>query len=255
MSINHRVKTALVTGGGRGIGKEIAYSLGRDGVNICITYNTDEASALNVVDQLQTLDVKAHALQLDLAATKNIDTFVKQFADVLKRWGNSKLDYLINNAGIILHKPFSNLAEDEIDRMFNINYKSVFFLTQALLAHINDGGRIINLGTGLTRFTFPQYVAYAPIKSAIETLTKYLAADLGARGITVNCVAPGAIDTEMNKEVFENHPQVKQLISSHTTLGRVGIASDIGGVVSFLCSEKAAWITGQRLETSGGAFL
>ena len=248
-------KVALVTGGSRSLGKETALRLASLGADVCITYRAQSIAAQETVDEIERMGRKAVALQVDLSGTAQIDSFLKQFEAVLQEWGSDKFDILVNNAGILSQKPFEYVSEADLDAQYNTNFKSVFFLTQALLAMLQDGGRIINLGSGTTRTAFLPLIAYATIKSAVELLTQYLAKHLGERQITVNTVSPGALDTDFNKELFDSNPGAKDYIASITALGRVGVVQDVAGVIAFLCTEEAQWITGQRLEISGGAYL
>lgn len=248
-------KTALVTGGSRSLGKDIALSLAQAGADVCISYRSREEEARATVNAIRAVGRKAEALQVDLNGTGQMSDFVDRFHATLADWGTQHFDILIHNAGISCDTPLPALSEEQLDAQYNTNYKSVVFLTQALLASIRDGGRIITIGSGATRFSIPSLIGYAPIKAALEHFTRNLAAMLGERGITANALSPGALDTDFNREVFARHPEMLQFISSVTALGRVGLAEDIGGVAAFLCSDDARWITGQRLEVSGGMFL
>ncbi|HEY9007831.1 MAG TPA: SDR family oxidoreductase [Ohtaekwangia sp.] len=250
------LKIALVTGGSRGLGKNAAISIARKGIDVVLTYNSKKAEAEAVVDEIVSLGRKAAALQLNTASVSAFDTFSKQLAAVLtEHWGREDFDFLINNAGIDWAAPFVKTTEEQFDALFNVHFKGVYFLTQKLLPQLADQGGIINLSTGLARFATPGYSAYASMKGAIEVFTRYLAKELGPRGIRANVVAPGAIETDFTKNAFESHPEVKGFIASQTALGRVGQVDDIGGVVAFLCTEDARWINAQRIEASGGMFL
>lgn len=249
-------KVALVTGGSRGLGRNMALSLAKKGINVVITYNSNQEEAGKVVAEIQSLGLKSAALQLNAGDIKSFDGFVTQLTSVLKaETGSSKLDFLINNAGTALYAPFAETTEEQFDTAVNIHYKGVFFLTQKLLSVINDGGRIINISSGLARFSYPGSAAYASMKGAIEVLTRYLAKELGSRGIAANIVAPGAIETDFGGGHVRDNKELNQQIASNTALGRVGLPDDIGGVVAFLCSEEARWINGQRIEVSGGIHL
>lgn len=247
-------KTALVTGGSRSLGKAIALTLAQDGADVIITYNTQKEAAESVVSEIQSIGRQAMALQVNLAGMAEIDALVEQVNSGLNEWGANGLDILVNNAGVISQKPLEFLSEEDLDRQYSTNYKSVVFLSQKLIPHLNEGGRIINVGSGTTRFAFPPLVGYAPIKSAVETFTLYLAKILGEKKITANVVSPGALDTDFNADIFQNE-EVVNFVASQTALGRVGLPSDVSGVVSFLCSEKGGWINGQRIEISGGYHL
>lgn len=251
-------KIALVTGSSRGLGKEMAIRLSENGANVVITYHSDREAANNTVAQIEKgggKGGKAFALQLDTGKVSTFDDFFNRLSmELQSKWNATNLDILVNNAGIIPQAPIASMDEKTFDLVTNIQYKGVFFLTQKALKLLNEGGRIINISTGLARFSLPGHAAYAAAKSAVETFTRYLAKELGPKKITVNIVAPGAINTDVNREAFKN-PQVSGFISQMTALGRVGESEDIGGVVSFLTSDEARWITGQRVEVSGGMFL
>lgn len=249
-------RIALITGSSRGLGKEMALRLAQTGCDIIITYQSKFEEANNVVAQIKEIGQKAIALQLDVGEVKSFDDFVEELRTLLKQeFETEKLDVLINNAGVGATIPIAQVSEEDFDRLVNIHFKGAYFLTQKLLPYINDEGRIINISSGTTRFVNPGYSVYASAKSAIETFTRYLAKEVGARGITANVLAPGAIETDFNGATIRNNPQVKGYIASQTALGRVGQAEDIGGIVAFLCSPDAKWINGQRIEASGGVFL
>lgn len=248
-------QVALVTGGSRSLGKETALRLAKLGADVCLTYHSQAEAAQQTVAEIERMGRKSAALQADFGSTAHIASFVEQFRGVLRDWGTDKFDILVNNAGILTRKPFAFVSEADLDAQYNTNFKSVFFLTQALIGDLCDGGRIINLGSGTTRTAFAPLIAYATMKSAVELFTQYLAKELGQRQITVNAVAPGALDTDFNKELFSERPEARDYIASITALGRVGVAEDAAGVIAFLCTDAARWITGQRLEVSGGAYL
>jgi NAD(P)-dependent dehydrogenase (short-subunit alcohol dehydrogenase family) len=249
-------KIALVTGGSRGLGKNMALSLANKGIDVILTYNSKKEEALQVVAEIEKTGQQAAVLQLNTGDVKSFDTFFAQLKEVLKdTFDTDHFDFLINNAGIGINKPFAETTEEDFDTLMNIHLKGVFFLTQKALPLISDGGRIINLSTGLARFSTPGYAAYASMKGGIETLTKYLAKELGSRGIAVNVVAPGAIETDFGGGVVRDNEQVNQHIAGTTALGRVGKPDDIGSVVAFLCTADAKWINAQRIEVSGGMNL
>jgi NAD(P)-dependent dehydrogenase (short-subunit alcohol dehydrogenase family) len=246
-------KIALVTGGSRGLGKNMALALAKKGINVVLTYHSKQDEAEAVVADIEKEGLKAAALKLDTGDVKSFDGFITELKATLKNtFGTEHFDFLVNNAGIGVHAPFADTKEDDFDLLFNIHLKGVFFLTQKALPLINDGGRIINLSSGLARFSNPGYAAYAAMKGAIEVLTRYQAKELGARGIAVNTVAPGAIETDFGGGVVRDNDQVNKMIAGATALGRVGVPDDIGGVVAFLCTEEARWINAQRIEVSGG---
>ena len=249
-------KIALVTGGSRGLGKDMAKRLAEKGHDVIITYQSQKNAAEEVVKEIEAGGRKAIALHLDTNDFHSLDGFIATVQQTLQqKWGVSHFDFLINNAGIGATIPFAQVTEADFDRFMNIHFKSVYFLTQKSLPLLNDKGRIINISTGTTRFCVPGYSVYASMKGAIETLTKYLAKDLGARGITVNVVAPGPIETDFNNAAIRSNPERKAAMANMIALGRVGQAEDIGGVIAFLCSEDGGWITGQRIEASGGVSL
>lgn len=248
-------KTALVTGGSRGLGKNAALQIARKGIDVIITYNSKKDEAEAVVAEIRQLGVRVVALHLNTGHIKNFKTFAESLQVELKIFGKEKIDFLVNNAGIDSRALFSETTEEQFDNLFNVHLKGFYFLTQSLLPLMNDRGGIINLSTGLARFSLPGYSAYAAMKGAIEVFTRYLAKELGPRGIRANTVAPGAIETDFTKTHFDAHPEVKGIIASQTALGRVGVPDDIGGVIAFLCMEEARWINAQRIEASGGMFL
>jgi NAD(P)-dependent dehydrogenase (short-subunit alcohol dehydrogenase family) len=249
-------KIALVTGGSRGLGKDMALNLAENGIDVIITYNTAQKEADAVVAQLQGLKVKAAALQLNVADSKNFEPFFGQLKATLKSTFQAEaFDFLVNNAGIGVYAAFADTTEAQLDELFTIHFKAPFFLTQHALPILNNGGRVINISSGLARFSEPGYAAYAAMKGGIEVLTRYQAKELGARGITVNTVAPGAIETDFAGGVVRDNAHVNKHLAEKTALGRVGLPEDIGGVVAFLCTEQARWITAQRLEVSGGMNL
>lgn len=250
---NTKNKIALVTGGSRGIGENIALSLAQNGVDVIITYNSKKESALRVVSALEQLGVKAAALQLNTSGTQGFDAFFSELKTLLtSHFEADRFDFLVNNAGTGLRAPLSEATEAQFDEMLNIHFKGVFFLTQKALSLLNDGGGIVNISSGLARFTFPGSGVYAAMKGAVETFTRYLALELGPRGINANVVAPGAIATDFNGGLVRDNADINKTVAGHTALGRVGLASDIGGVVAFLCSPAAKWVTAQRIEASGG---
>ena len=249
-------KIALVTGASRGLGKSMALNLAEQGTDIIVIYRSKEQEAQEVVEAIEGMGRKSVAIQLDTADTKTFDAFFNELQNVLEtKWSRNTFDFLINNAGIDANSKFTDTTEDDFDALMNVHFKGVYFLTQKALPYIADNGRIINLSTGLTRFATPGYAAYASMKGAIEVLTKYLAKELGHRGITVNIVAPGIIHTDFTKKAFASHSGMEDHINSITALGRVGEPQDIGAVVAFLCTEGARWINAQRIEASGGMNL
>ncbi|RTL49080.1 MAG: SDR family oxidoreductase [Sphingobacteriales bacterium] len=249
-------KIGLITGGSRGLGKNMAVAMAKKGMDVVITYNTNQEAAERVVAEIQSLGQKALAFQLDTRATGSFNAFIQQLtAQLNEQTGSPNIDFLINNAGTALYMPVANTTEAQMEEIFHIHYKGVFFLTQQLLPFINDGGGIINISSGLSRIIVPGYSVYGSLKAAVETLTRYLAIELGTRKIRVNAVAPGAIETDFGGGLMRDNKEVNAQVASHTALGRVGLPDDIGGVVAFLCTDEAYWINGQRIEVSGGQSL
>jgi NAD(P)-dependent dehydrogenase (short-subunit alcohol dehydrogenase family) len=254
--VQDNTKIALITGASRGLGKSTALTLAKKGVGVIVTYLNSEAETKAVVSQIETMGAKAVALQLDTGNIKTFDAFVVQVQRSLQdHWHTEQFDFLVNNAGIGSDSLFVETTEAEFDRVFNINFKGVFFLTQKLLPLLKDGGRIVNLSSGLARFTNPGRATYASTKGAIEVLTRYLAKELGQRQITVNAVAPGATATDFSGGIVRDNPEVNKAIASQVALGRVGLPDDIGDAIASLLSEDNRWITGQRIEVSGGQSL
>lgn len=249
-------KIALVTGGSRGLGKNTVMALAQQGVDVVLTFNRQQAEAEAVVAEVQALGVKAAALPLDVGASQGFADFSVRLQQLLRNhWQRSEFDFLINNAGIGIHASFVETTEAQFDQLMNIHLKGTFFLTQTLLPLINNGGRIINLSSGLARFSFPGYAAYAAMKGGIEVLSRYMAKELGARGIAVNVVAPGAIETDFGGGAVRDNEQLNQQIAALTALGRVGVPDDIGPAIASLVSESNRWVNGQRIEISGGMML
>lgn len=248
-------KIALVTGGSRGLGRNTALQLARNGADIILTYRTGKAEAGEVVAEITAAGGKAVALPLDAGVTKGFPAFVEAVSGALRdTWGRTTFDFLINNAGMDVRGAFPEMTEEAFDELSNVHFKGVYFLTQRLLPLLADGGRIVNTSTGLARFSLPGYSAYAAMKGAIEVLTRHLAKELGARGITVNTVAPGPTETDFTAASLGN-PAIRQAIVSQTALGRTGTPDDIGGIAVFLCSEEGRWVNAQRIEASGGLFI
>jgi NAD(P)-dependent dehydrogenase (short-subunit alcohol dehydrogenase family) len=250
---SNRRKIALITGSSRGLGKSTALNLAKKGVDAIVTYHRNAEEAANVVAEIAALGATAVALQLDTADTKTFDSFAVQVQQSLQNtWQTEHFDFLVNNAGTGVYASFAETTEADFDHLMNIHVKGVFFLTQKLLPLINDGGRIVNLSTGLTRIILPGYAAYASMKGAMETLTKYMAKELGSRRIAVNIVAPGAIETDFGGGGVRDNPDVNQYLASQTALGRVGLPDDIGGAIASLLSTDNQWVNAQRIEVSGG---
>ena len=254
--MNTKNKIALVTGGSRGLGKDMATNLAKKGIDVILTYNSKKDEALAVVAEIESAGQKAATLQLNAGDIKSFDAFYVQVEEVLsKTFNKERFDFLINNAGTALYAPFAETTEEQFDTALNIHYKGVFFITQKALPLMNDGGRIINISSGLARFSFPGSSAYASMKGAVEVLTRYLAKELGARQIAANVVAPGAIATDFGGGHVRDNKELSAQVAGMTALGRVGLPDDIGSVVAFLCTEDAKWVNGQRIEVSGGTLL
>lgn len=246
-------KIALITGGSRGIGQEIALSLAKKGNDIIITYLSNKAAADETVTAIQALGRKAVALQLNSAEIKGFDAFAAQLGNALNTtFGKSHFDFLINNAGTSLTAPLTATTESQFDEMVNIHLKGVYFLTQKTLPLIQDGGRIVNISSAVSRISYPGASAYGMMKGGMDVYTRYLAAELGARGISANVVAPGAI---FGGGAMQDSPEIRKYVEGITALGRVGLPDDVGGVVAFLCSDDAKWVNGQRIEVTGGVSL
>lgn len=247
---------ALVTGGSRGLGRETALRLAASGSDVILTYRSQADEAQAVVDAIRALGRRAVALPLDVGASATFEAFAQRVRAVLAAdFGRDTFDHLVNNAGVGVHASLMDTTEAEFDALVNVHLKGVFFLTQKLLPLMADGGRIVNLSSGLARFALPGYAAYAAMKGGVEVLTRYMAKELGARGIAVNTVAPGAIATDFGGGAVRDNPQVNGFIASQTALGRVGEAEDIGGLIAALLQPSHRWVNAQRIEASGGMFL
>jgi NAD(P)-dependent dehydrogenase (short-subunit alcohol dehydrogenase family) len=251
--MENKNKIALVTGGGRGLGKNMALKLAERGLDVILTYHSKEEDARDVVAQIQQAGQKAAVLRLDVGDVKSFDSFFNQLKDILKNtFQTDRFDFLVNNGGIGYHAPFGEVTEEKFDELMNVHFKGVYFLTQKALALLNDGGGIINISSGLARVSLPGSSAYGSMKGAVEVFTRYLAAELGQRVIKANVIAPGAIATDFSGGRVRDDEQVNKMVSSMTALGRAGLPDDIGGVIAFLCTEDARWINAQRIEISGG---
>lgn len=250
------MKIAIVTGGSRGLGKSMCFHLAAKGHDVILTYHSKKGEADDVCAQVGKAGRKAVALQLDAGAPKTFDVFVGSVKSSLRdTWGRADFDFLINNAGIGFFATFAETSEDQFDQLMNIHLKGPFFLTQKLLPLMKDGGRIVNISSGLARFSFPGYSAYAAMKGGIEVLTRYMAKELGPRRIAANVIAPGAIETDFGGGAVRDNKEINRTIASSTALGRVGLPDDVGGAVAALLSDDNQWVNGQRIEVSGGIFL
>lgn len=247
---------ALITGGSRGLGRNAALHVARAGTDVILTYRSQAAEAQAVVAEIEALGRRALALPLDVADSRSFAAFAQQVqAALASHWQRERFDFLVNNAGIGIHASFMETTEEQFDELVNIHLKGTFFLSQQLLPLMNDGGRILNVSTGLARFALPGFAAYAAMKGGIEVLSRYMAKELGARGIAVNVVAPGAIETDFGGGAVRDNAQLNAMVASQTALGRVGQPDDIGGVIAALLQPGTGWINAQRIEASGGMFL
>lgn len=249
-------KIAVVTGGSRGLGKNMAIALAKKGLDVILTYNSKSDEANEVVSEIKKLGQNAVTLQLNVADSGTFDTFFSQISNILKEtFSTDKFDFIVNNAGTGMYVPFAETTEEQFESMFNVHLKATFFLSQKALPFLNDGGGIVNISSGLARFSLPGSSAYATMKGGIEVLTRYQAKELGSRGIRANVVAPGAIETDFGGGRVRDNKELNDHVASMTALGRVGLPDDIGGVVAFLCSEEARWVNAQRIEVSGGTLI
>jgi len=249
-------KIALITGASRGLGRNAAEHLAARGIDIIGTYHSKADEAHAVAERLQQAGAKVAMLQLDVGDSSSFAAFAERLGETLRsQFGRERFDFLVNNAGIVLNTPFSETSEAQFDQLLNIHLKGPFFLTQRMLALLEDGGRIVNISSGLARFSLPGHAAYAAMKGAMEVLTRYQARELGARGIRVNILAPGAIETDFSGGAVRDNPQLNDYVAGNTALGRAGLPDDIGAAIALLLEEGNGWITGQRLEVSGGMFL
>ena len=252
--MNHKI--AVITGGSRGLGENAALKLAAKGVDVILTYRSKLQEADRVVQRIEALGARAVALQLDVGDSKSFVAFAAEVKKQLNTvWQREHFDYLLNNAGTALHASFEETTEAQFDEMVNVHFKGPFFLTQTLLPLLVDGGRILNISSGLARFSLPGSSAYASVKGAMEVLTRYQAKELGKRGIAVNILAPGAIATDFSGGMVRDNPEVNAFVASQTALGRVGLPDDIGNAVAQILSDESGWINGQRIEASGGMFM
>lgn len=249
-------KTAIITGGSRGLGRSMAINLAKNKIDVIFSYHTNKEKAQEVISEIEALGQKATAFPFDAKDTQTGVEFINQAKDYLQEEkGTTNFDFIINNAGTGLYKLIEDTTEQDVDDLFQIHLKSVYFFTQTALPFLNDGGSIVNISSGLTRFSMPKASAYAMMKGAVEVFTRYLAKELGDRKITANVVAPGAMATDFGGGVNRDDEEKRALISNITALNGVGEPEDVGGLVAFLCSDKAKWINGQRIEVSGGMLL
>ena len=249
------IQSAIVTGGSRGLGRNTAIHLARRGVDVIFTYRAKQAEADSLMQEIEAVGQKAAAFRLDTGEVRAFDAFAAEVRKILQGWGRERFDFLVNNAGNSLHAAFAETTEAQFDAIVNVHFKGVYFLTQKLLPLMNDGGRIVNISSGLARFSLPGSSAYGAAKGAVEVLTRYLAKELGPRRITANVVAPGAIQTDFSGGMVRDNPEVNKRVADMTALGRAGVAEDIGPMIAALLSDENRWINGQRIEVSGGMAL
>ncbi len=248
-------KIAIITGGSRGLGRNTAIHLARRGVDIIFTYRSNQAEAGSLIREIEAMGQRVAAFRLDTGDIRAFDGFVAEVAKALQAWARPRFDYLVNNAGNSLHAGFAETTEAQFDEIVNVHFKGVYFLTQKLLPLMNDGGRIVNLSSGLARVALPGSSAYGAAKGAVEVLTRYLAKELGPRRITANVVAPGAIQTDFSGGMVRDNPEVNKRVAEMTALGRAGVPEDIGPMIAALLSDENRWVNGQRIEVSGGMAL
>ena len=249
-------RIALITGASRGLGRSAALTLADQGVDSIVTYHSNEAEAHAVVRAIEAKGRRAVALQLDVGDSKSFAAFAERVkAALAATWRRERFDYLVNNAGIGSDGSLASATEEQFDLLCDVHLKGTFFLTQKLLPLIADGGRIVNVSSGLARFSYPGKAIYAAMKGGIEVLTRYMAQELGPRGIAVNTIAPGAIATDFSGGLVRDNPQVNAAIASQTALGRVGLPDDVGGAVAALLSDGNRWVNGQRIEVAGGVHI
>jgi NAD(P)-dependent dehydrogenase (short-subunit alcohol dehydrogenase family) len=248
-------RTGIITGGSRGLGRNTALNLAKRGVDVIFTYHTNHTEAESLIREIEALGGKAAASRLDTGDLRAFSAFVAEVRKTLESWGRQRFDYLVNNAGNSQHVAFDKVTEEDFDAVVNVHFKGVYFLTQKLLPLINDGGRIVNISSGLTRVSVPGSSAYAAAKGAIEVFTRYLAKELGPRRITANVVAPGPVQTDFSGGMVRDNPEVNKTISGMTALGRPGVADDVGPMIAALLSDDNRWVNAQRIEVSGGLSL
>jgi len=249
-------KIVLLTGGSRGLGKESALQLAKTGFDVIITYQTNEIEAENVAKAIKSLGKKSAILQLDVSNTGSFESFISNLKETLEKdFGTTKINALVNNAGSAYYAPIVETTEAAFDAMSSIHLKAPFFLTQKLLPLIKEGGSIVNTSSGLARFSYPNYAAYAIMKAGIDSLTRYQALEFGPLKIRVNSIAPGAIETDFGGGAVRDNKALNDMIANNTALGRVGLPEDIGSVVAFLCSDNSKWINAQRIEIAGGIHI
>jgi NAD(P)-dependent dehydrogenase (short-subunit alcohol dehydrogenase family) len=250
-----RDRIAIITGGSRGIGRNTAINLARRGADVIFTFRANQKEADSLVREIEAMERRAAAFRLDTGDVSSFDRFVADVRKTLQSWRRERFDYLVNNAGNSLHAGFEQMTEAQFDDVVNVHFKGVYFLTQKLLPLMKDGGRIVNISSGLTRFAMPGSSAYAAAKGAVEVMTRYLAKELGHRKITANVVAPGAIETDFSGGMVRDNPEINKRVAEMTALGRAGVVDDIGPMIAALLCDENRWVNGQRIEASGGMAL
>jgi NAD(P)-dependent dehydrogenase (short-subunit alcohol dehydrogenase family) len=247
-------KIALVTGGNRGLGKDMALSLARAGLDVVLTFHSNPAEGQAVVDEIRALGGRATALRFDLADIAAVDGFIDRLTAALRDefGGAERIDFLVNNAGMGRAIPIDQLTEADFDAFANVHFKGVLFLTQKALRMMNDGGGVVFITAAADRYNVPAYGLYASCKGAVEVFSRYVAKEYGPRGIRSNSIAPGGVPTDFNGAAIRSNPTVQQMVVAQTAMGRLAEPHDIGGLVTLLCSDDARWLTGQRLEATGG---
>jgi NAD(P)-dependent dehydrogenase (short-subunit alcohol dehydrogenase family) len=256
MTNPEKTPIALITGGSRGLGRSMALHLAERGVDIILTYRAAASEASEVRERIRALGRRAVALPLDVGDSASFDAFGNAVSAEMERtWGRKQIDYVVHNAGVALHASIAETTAAQLDEVYHVHFKAPFLLTQRLLPLIAEGGRILNVSSGLARMTIPGSAAYGAMKAAVEVLTRYMAKELGARRITANVIAPGAIATDFSGGMVRDNPEVNRMVASMTALGRVGLPDDIGGAVAMLLAPESGWINGQRIEVSGGMGL
>lgn len=248
-------RVAIITGGSRGLGRNTAINLAQRAVDIVFSYRANQKEAESLIREVEAMGRKAAGFPLDSGDIRLFDGFVDEVRKTLQSWGRDRFDYLVNNAGNSLHVPLADTTEKQFDDIVNVHFKGVYFLTQKLIPLMKDGGRIVNVSSGLARVALPGSSVYGAAKGAVEVLTRYMAKELGPRGITVNVVAPGAIETDFSGGMVRDNPEVNKRVAEMTALERAGVSDDIGPMIAALLSDENRWVNGQRIEVSGGMAL
>ena len=248
-------KIAIITGGSRGIGRNAVLALAERRVDSILTFHTNRDEAGKVVELVSARGARAVALQLDTGSIRSFDQFVQSVRTALTELGAERFDYLVNNAGTSSNVGLMQVTEEELDAQYGVQFKGVLFLTQRLLPLMNDGGRIVNISSALARVAMPNRIAYGPMKAAVESLTRYMAFELGHRRITANVVAPGATATDFSGGIVRDNPEMNKRVADNTALGRAGLPEDVGPVIAALLSDEFRWVNAQRIEVAGGVVI